>query len=150
MDVALDRADHHRAHLGRAGLGQQGPEDHHARLHRVGGQQHLGHEQDAVAKVDANDPHALDQGHGENLVGRPVAPQQDVDGLLDLFGESVVEVLVHLLHELLVVQFRQNDFVYNFVFVSHRTNTRCIRRIQTKLRARSMRPVKFSRPALLT
>ena len=44
-----------------AGLGEQRPQDRHARLHGVGRQEHLGHEQDAVAEVDADDPHALDE-----------------------------------------------------------------------------------------
>ena len=55
VDVALDRADHHLADRRRPGLGEQRAQDRHAALHRVGGEQHLGHEQDAVAKVDADD-----------------------------------------------------------------------------------------------
>ena len=81
VDVALDRADHHLADLGRAGLGQQRAQDRHAALHRVGGQQHLGHEQDAVAEIDADDAHALDQGLGQHVVGLPAALEQDVDAL---------------------------------------------------------------------
>ena len=40
-------------------------------LHRVGGEQHLGHEQDAVAEVDADDAHALDERLVEHVVRRP-------------------------------------------------------------------------------
>jgi hypothetical protein len=61
VDVALDGADHHLADARRAGFGQQRLEDGHAALHRVGGQQHLGHEQDAVAEIVADDGHAADQ-----------------------------------------------------------------------------------------
>ena len=55
VDVALDGADHHLADLRRPGLDQQRAQDRHAGLHRVGGQQHLRHEQDAVAEIDADD-----------------------------------------------------------------------------------------------
>jgi hypothetical protein len=53
--------------LGRAGLDQQRAQDEHAGLHRVGRQQHFRHEQDAVAEVDADDAHALDQRLGQDL-----------------------------------------------------------------------------------
>ena len=65
-------------------------------------EQHLGHEQDAVAEVDADDAHALDERLVQHAVGRPSARQQDVRALDDLVGEPVVEVVVHLLVELLV------------------------------------------------
>jgi hypothetical protein len=61
VDVALDGADHHLAHFRRAGGGQQRAQDRHARLHRVGRHQHFRHEQNAVAEIDADDAHALDQ-----------------------------------------------------------------------------------------
>ena len=67
----------------RAGLGEQRPQDRHAALHGVGGQQHLGHEQDAVAEVDADDRHAADQRLGQHVVGRPAALEQDVHAFLD-------------------------------------------------------------------
>src|SRR3546814_10915605 len=51
VDVALHGADHHGAELRRPGLRQQRAQDVHAALHGVGGQQHLGHEEDAVAEV---------------------------------------------------------------------------------------------------
>ncbi len=96
--------------LRRAGLGQQRAEDDHAGLHRIGGQQHFGDEQDAVAEVDADDPHALDQRLGQRVIGRPAALQQDVDGHLDLFLEAVIEVVMHLLNEIVVVQAVEIEF----------------------------------------
>ena len=87
-----------------AGLGQQRPQDLHAALHGVGGEQHLGHEQDAVAKIDADDAHAFDQRIVQDLLGGPAALEENVRRLLDLGLEAVVEVVVHLLGELLVVE----------------------------------------------
>ena len=104
VDVALDRADHHLARRRCPGLGQQRAQDRHAALHGVGGEQHLGHEQDAVAEIDADDGHAADQRLGQHAVGRPAALEQDVDALLDLGLEAVIEVVLHLLDELVVVQ----------------------------------------------
>ena len=94
-----------------AGLGEQRPQDLHAGLHRVGGQQHLGDEQDAVAEVDADDAHALDERVVEHPVGRPAAVEQDQRALGDLGGEAVVEVVVHLGDELVVGQGSQVDLV---------------------------------------
>ena len=71
VDVALDRADHHLSHFRRAGLGQQRAQDRHAGFHGVGGEQDFGDEQDAVAKILADDAHALDQGLGEHAIGAP-------------------------------------------------------------------------------
>ena len=58
--------------------------------------QHFRHEQDAVAEVDPDDAHALDQRLGQHVIGNPVALEQDVDALFDLFLEAVVEIVVHL------------------------------------------------------
>ena len=92
-----------------AGLGEQRAQDRHACLHRVRGQQHLGHEEDAVAEVDADDPHSLDQRVVQHLVRRPAAAEQDVGALGDLGSETVVEVVVHLGHELVVGERVQVD-----------------------------------------
>ena len=116
VDVALDRADHHLADLGRAGLGQQRPQDRHAALHRVGREQDLGHEEDAVAEVDPDDPHALDQGLGQDPVRLPAALEQDVDALHDLLLEAVVEVVLHLLDQFVVVERAEIEIV---VAVTH-------------------------------
>ena len=48
----------------------------HAGLHGVGGKQHLWHEQDAVAEVDPDDAHALDERIVEHLGRRPAPPRR--------------------------------------------------------------------------
>ena len=80
-------------------------------LHRVGGQQHFGHEQDAVAEVGADDGHAGDQRLGQHVIGRPAARDQDVDAFFDLFLQTVVKVVVHLQHKFVVGKFGEDDFV---------------------------------------
>ena len=104
VDVALDRADDDLADRLGAGLGEQRAEDLHAGLHRVGGEQDLGHEQDAVAEVDADDLHAGHERVVEDLRGGEAAAEQDVRALDDLLAHPVVEVVVHLLDELVVGQ----------------------------------------------
>ncbi len=98
------------------GLGEERSQDGHAGLHRVGGEEDLRHEQDAVAEVDADDPHALDQRLVEDPVGAPAAAQQDVRALDDLRRHAVVEIVVHLLGELGVGQTREVDVL---VVVGH-------------------------------
>ena len=71
VDVALHRADDHRADRLRAGLGEERTQQRHAGLHRVGGEQHLGHEEDAVAEVDADDAHTLDERFVEHALRPP-------------------------------------------------------------------------------
>ena len=116
MDVALDGADDHLAHTRRAGFGQKRLEDGHAALHRVGGQKHLGDKEDTVAEILAHDGHAADQRLGQDVIGSPFAFEQDVHGLLDLFLETVIEIVEHLLDKLFVVQFGEDDVVF---FVGH-------------------------------
>jgi hypothetical protein len=58
-------------------------------------------------------------------VGLPAALEQDVDAFLDLFLETVIEVVEHLLDEFLVVQFRQDDVVF---FVGHGRVSCCLAR----------------------
>ena len=96
VDVALHGADHDLADRLDAGLREQRAQDRHAGLHRVGGEQHLGHEQDAVAEVDADDAHALDERLVQDVVGGPAAAEQEVGALGDLVGHAVVEIVVHL------------------------------------------------------
>ena len=96
VDVALHGADHDLADRLDAGLGEQRAQDRHAGLHRVGGEEHLGHEEDAVAEVDADDAHALDERLVQDVVGGPTAAEQEVRALRDLVGEAVVEIVVHL------------------------------------------------------
>ena len=104
VDVALDRADHHLADLLGTGLGQQGTQDDHAGLHGAGRQEDLRHEEDAVAEVDSHDPHAFDQGLGQNIIRHPAAFEQNIHALFDLFLETVIEVVHYLLDEFLVVE----------------------------------------------
>ena len=118
VDVALDGADHDLADRLGAGLGEERPQDRHAGLHRVRGEQHLGDEQDPVAEVDADDLHAGNQRVVENPRRFPAAPEQDVRALDDLVGHAVVEVVLHLLDELVVLQRREIDFLV--VVLSHR------------------------------
>ena len=115
VDVALDGADHDLADALGSRLGQQRSEDRHARLHGVRREQHLGHEQDPVAEVDADDPHPLDERVVQHLVGAPTSLEQDVGSLDDLVREPVVEVVVHLRDEIGVGQRLQIEVV-----VSHR------------------------------
>ena len=91
-------------------------------LHRVRGEQHLGHEQDAVAEVDADDPHALDERVVEDPLRAPAAAEEDVRPLGDRVREPVVEVVVHLLGELLIREAREVDVLE--VFLRH-PNSRC-------------------------
>ncbi|ESY66564.1 hypothetical protein X742_18565 [Mesorhizobium sp. LNHC232B00] len=83
----------------------------HAGLHGIGRQQHLGNEQDAVAKILANDAHAFDQRLGQHLVGHPAALEQDPRAFLDLFLQPVIEIVVHLLHQLIVGKLGKDDLV---------------------------------------
>ena len=121
VDVALDGADDHLADRLGAGLGEQRAQDRHPGLHRVGGEEHLGHEQDAVAEVDADDAHALDERLVEHSIGAPAAVEQDRRALDDLVGEPVVEVVVHLLDEVVVRQQCEVDLV---VLVAHASSAR--------------------------
>src|SRR5690606_1757004 len=124
---ALDRADDHLADGLGARLGEQGTQDAHTALHGVGRHQHLRHEQDAVAKVDANDAHAFDQRIGQHLVGRPAPVEQDLSAFDDLLPQSVVQVVVHLLDEFVVIQGSEVDlFLVGFdnVFFGHDSLTR--------------------------
>ncbi len=116
VDIALDGPDDDLPDRLGAGLGEERPKDLHAGLHRVGGEQDLGHEQDAVPEVDADDLHARDEGIVENLGRAEATLEEDVRPLDDLFLHSVVQIVVHLLDELVVGQCREIDL---FVFVRH-------------------------------
>ena len=102
-----------------------GPQHGHAGLHRVGGEQNLRHEQDAVAEVDADDAHALDEAFGQRLVRRPATAEQDVDAFDDLVLQAVVEVLVHLFDERCIVEVRENDFVVGHATEDPRMSPLC-------------------------
>gem|GEM_PF-6812572 len=111
VNVALDGTNHHLALLRRAGGGKQRAQDVHPSLHRVGREQNFRHEQDAITKVDANDPHAFNESLGQDVVGGPSAFEKNPGAFLDFLLQPVVKVVVHLLHEFFVGEFRENDFV---------------------------------------
>ena len=98
MDIALHRADHHLAHARCAGFDQKRAQDGHPGFHGVGGHEDFRHEQDAVAKIDADDAHALYQGLCQDAIGCPATPEQDVDALFDFVFQTVIEIVMHLLH----------------------------------------------------
>ena len=82
----------------------------HPALHRVGGEEHLGDEENPVPEVDADDAHAFDERVVEDPLRRPSAFQQDVRAFLDLFLQAVVEIVVHLRDELVVGQRPEIEF----------------------------------------
>ena len=84
VDVALDGADHGDADLRHAGLRQQRAQDLHGSLHRIGGAQHLGHEEDARAEVLPNDIHAGHQAMGQDVGGGLPPRQRLIRGCDDL------------------------------------------------------------------
>ena len=121
VDVALDGADHDLADRFGAGLGQERTEQFHSGLHRVRGEQDFGDEEDAVAEVDADDRHALHERIVEDPVGAPSPVEQERGALDDLIGEAVVQVVVHLVDQLVVRQRREIDIVT--VVVTHNAPT---------------------------
>ena len=127
VDVALDGADDDLADRFGPGLGQERTQDRHPPLHRVGGHQDLGDEQDAVAEVHADDAHALDEGLVEHARGAPAAPEEEVRALLDLLLEAVVEIVVHLLDQLAVVELGEDDvlLVVRVDGIVHRVRSSC-------------------------
>ena len=78
----------------------------------VGGEEDLGHEEDSVAEVDADDPHAFDQGLVQHLLGRPAPVEEDRGAFVDLVGQAVVQVVVHLGDELGIAQVGENDVLF--------------------------------------
>src|SRR4029077_17964029 len=95
-----------------AGLGEQRAQDLHSALHGVGSEQHLGHEQNAVAKIDADDAHSLDEGVVQRLLGVPAALEKEPRGFLDLSPQAVLEVIVHVLYALLVDQIAEIELAF--------------------------------------
>src|ERR1700728_2561553 len=107
-----------------AGLGQQRAQNLHAALHRVGRQQHLGDEQDAVAEIDADDAHAFHQRIGQHLLRGPAPSEKDAGGLLALLLEAVVKIVVHLFRQLLIVQAVEIKFLV--LGIGHRRSPRLV------------------------
>ncbi len=121
VDVAFDGADDHLADTWCAGFGQKRLEDRHATLHRVRSQKYLWHKQDAVSEVISDDGHTAHKRFGQDIIRFPTALQQDVHGLFDLFLETVIEIVEHLLDQFLVIEIREDDIVF---FVSHVCHSR--------------------------
>ncbi len=111
VHVALDRADDDLADGRDIGFGQDRAQNLHAAFHGVGGKQHLGNEQDAIAEIDADDAHALDEGFVQHLFGGPAAREKDPRARLDLRPQAVIEVVVHLLDQLCVVERVEVEFL---------------------------------------
>ena len=104
VDVAFHRADDHFADRFGAGLRQQRAQNFHPAFHRVGRHQHFRDEQNAVAKINADDAHAFHQRFVQNFGGGPAALQQNVGAFNDLFAQAVVEIIVHLFDQFVVGQ----------------------------------------------
>jgi hypothetical protein len=117
VDVALDGADDDLADRFGPGLGEERPKDLHAGLHRVGGEEDLGYEQDAITEVDADDAHAFNECDVQGAIGRPTPVEQNQGTFDDLGGHAVVEVVVHLIDEVFVTQRGKIDVV---ILISHR------------------------------
>jgi hypothetical protein len=111
----LHGANHDGADWFGSGFGEEWTENAHAGLHRVGCEQHLGHEENAVAEVDTHDAHTFDQRLVEHLVGSPAAAKQDVGAFEDLVGEAVVEIVVHLCGEIFVAQGVEINFFFKLI-----------------------------------
>ncbi len=111
VNVALYSADNHLADAGRPGGDQQRLQNGHARLHGVRRQQHLRHEQNSIAEIDADYAHAFHKSFGQNLVGRPPALEKNSDSNLNLLFEAIVKIVVHLLGQLFIVQRPQIKFI---------------------------------------
>ena len=102
MDIPFHGADYDTADRFRPGFRQQGSEDTHTTLHRVGRHQNFWDKKDAVAKINTDDPHPLHECLREHFIGRPTPLQQDIGSFYDLFFQSIIEVIVHLLDKLLI------------------------------------------------
>src|SRR5262249_40759822 len=101
---AFDRADNDLTDRLDARLSQQRAQDLHATFHGVGSEQHFGHEQDAVAEVDADDAHPFDERVVQDLLSVPAALEEYAGRVFDLALQAVVQIVVDLLDELLVTQ----------------------------------------------
>ena len=69
-----------------------------------------------IAEVIPDDLHAADKRFGQDVVRLPPALKQDVRAFLDLFLQTIVEIVVHLQDKLVVIQFTKDDIVF---FVGH-------------------------------
>src|SRR5665213_583117 len=84
MDITFNGADDHLAKAWSTSCDQKWAQNGHASLHGIGGKQNFGHKQNTIAKINADNTHALDEAFGQNLIGCPAAAEQDVNGRLHL------------------------------------------------------------------
>ena len=94
----------------RTGFRQQRLQDGHAGFHRVGGPAELrGTNRMPSRKSMPTMVIPPDQCISQNVVRLPATFQQNVDAFFDLFSETVIEVVMHLLHQLFIIEFAQDD-----------------------------------------
>ncbi len=110
MDVALHRADDHLAEARGARLDQQWLQYAHAALHGVRSLEHLGHKQNAIPEIVADDAHAFNERLGQDVIRHPFALEQDVDRLDDLVAQTVIEIVEHLRDQLFIAERSQVQF----------------------------------------
>ena len=113
--ITLNSANHHATHRFSARLGEQGPQYRHTAFHRVGRHQNFRYKENPIAKINAHDTHALNQGIGQHFIGTPTSLKQDVGALLNLFFEAIIEIVMHLFDQFFVRQSAQVQIVRLFV-----------------------------------
>ena len=113
VNVAFDGADDDLADRLGAGLGKQRAQDLHPALHGIGCEQHFRHEQDAVAEIDTDDPHAFDERIVQDLARSPTTLKEDTGGKHHLRPHAVVEIVVDLLDEFSIVERAQVEFAFS-------------------------------------
>src|SRR5665213_3521474 len=77
MDITFNGADDHLAKPWSTSCDQQWAQDGHTSLHGIGGKQDFGHKQNTIAKINADNAHAFNQGFSDGLIRRPATAQQD-------------------------------------------------------------------------
>ncbi len=102
MDIAFYRANHHGAHWFSTSFRQQRLENRHATFHGIGRQQYLWHKQDTVAEVDTYNGHTINQSLAKHFFCGPTAVKQDGGALFYLFFQAIVEIVMHLQHQIFV------------------------------------------------
>ena len=104
MDVAFHGTDDHGAHWLRTRLRQQGSKNSHTTFHSIRGKQYFRHEQNTVPEVDTDNRHPIDQRLSKHLLSGPATIEENLRALLDFLFQSVIQVVVHLQHKVLIGQ----------------------------------------------
>ncbi len=110
VDVALDRADDHLADLRRAGLGQQRPQDEHAAFIALAASSTSGTNRMPSRKSIPTIRHALDQRLCQRFIGSSSRASAGCGPPPRSLLEAVIEVVMHLLNEVVVVQAVEIEF----------------------------------------